>query len=890
MSRPSASTNRPGLEDRLSAAQLAEKIATSLKKYRRRGNQWTACCPAHDDQNPSLSILYNEKTNRVFLKCHWGCDSASILSAIGMSADDLDCSLIAVYQYRDEGGNVLFDKCRYHPKDFRIRRSNGKGGHTWSISGIRRILYRLPDILKRPPSEPVFLVEGEKDADRLASLGVCATTTPFGAGKPWEGSYSESLAGADVIILPDNDAAGLRYAVTAAGALRQISQRVRVVSLPGLPPKGDVTDWLEQGGTKDALLKLAGAAPDWLPSEPTGKSIREEEVAAPYFVKDGILFWAKPTKEGSLPVRLCNFSATITEEICLDDGINTTRDLRIVSPQFGSIDVPARSFTSLNWAMEHYGVRAIIEPDHQVRTRLPAAIQYLSQDARQQTVFLHSGWRQIAGESVYLHATGALGKDGPVQNIETRLRGQLNEFDLPTVADLPAAVRASLRLLAVAPLRLTYPILASIYRSVLAEVLPVSTSLFLVGETGTKKSAVSGIAQAHWGASFADGKHFPANWSGTANSLEGTAYYAKDAVIVIDDFAPRGTTYDVQMLHKTADRVLRGQGNLAGRSRMNADTSLRREMSPRGLIIASGEDIPSGKSLRARLVILEFDRADVDNSILSELQQAGREGLLAQALSGYVVWQAGRLDDLRTTLPARLAALRAIPLGRHARTPENAAHLMIGLEQFFAFAVNVGVLSESERSGHLRAAEIVFAENARRQDLHQRNEDPVIVFLELFGGVLASGRGHLANASGDLEPADPQRFGWRLHPYGAGDNATHRWQARGDCVGWVNEDDMYLHPDLAYSAVQKLAREQGGSITVQRDTLWKLIHERGLLVTVSGDRHRVRVTCGGQQQRLIHLSADRVLGKKVVSTDMGSDGEPATRIVATGERGEGNEF
>ena len=885
MSRPA----RESSQQRLSADRLAEQLASQLESYSRSGEGWTARCPAHPDKNPSLSIYPDKKHNRVIVVCHRGCPLSDVLAALEITQDDLNCSLVAVYPYHDAEGTLLYEKCRFEPKRFVLRRPDGKGGYVYKLNGTQRVLYRLHELKKRKKRETVFLVEGEKDADNLVAQGLCATTAPLGAGKKWDHTFNDSLADADIVILPDNDPAGRRYAVDAATALVSAAKRVRVLSIPGLADKEDVSDWLKSGGTKEALLKLVEACPDWSPKDESDTKLndRKEE---PYFIQNDGMYWSKTTREGRVAVKLSNFVATITEEITLDDGSSTTRDLRVVSPQFGTIDVPARSFHSLNWTMEHYGVRAIIEPDHQVRTRFAAAIQSLSQNAVQHTVFLHTGWTQMGKDWVYLHAKGGLGKDGPVSNIETRLGGSLRSFDLPAVVDVAAAVRASLKLLQVAPLRLTYPILASIYRAVLAEVLPVSTSLFLVGETGTKKSAISGIAQAHWGSAFADGKHFTANWSGTANSLEGTAYFAKDALSVIDDFAPRGTTYDVQSLHKTADRVLRGQGNLAGRSRMNADTSLRREMSPRGMIMASGEDIPSGKSLRARLVILEFNRTDVDNTILSELQQAGREGRLAQSLSAYIIWQAGRLDDLRITLPARLGTLRAIPSGGHARTPENAAHLMIGLEQFFAFAVHVGALTESERAAHLQAAAVVFAENGKIQDLHQRDEDPVAVFRELFDGVLASGRGHLADASKNRVPVDPQRFGWRLHPYGAGDAATEEWLARGECLGWVKGDDMYVNPEVAYSAVQKLAREQGRSLPVQSQTLWKLIHERHLLVTVSGDRHRARVVCGGQQRRVIHLSADRVLGKKVESTDTASPAEHEAREISTGERGEGNEF
>src|SRR5262249_32492194 len=133
------------------------------------------------------------------------------------------------------------------------------------------------------------------------------------------------------------------------------------------------------------------------------------------------------------------------------------------------------------------------------------------------------------------------------------------------------------------------------------------------------------LVQAHWGPT-----RVSTNWASTPNALERIAFLAKDAVLVVDDFAPRGTVYDIAKLHAAAERLLRGQANHAGRQRMNADASLRPEMYPRGLILATGEDVPSGHSLRARMVVVEIGKGDVDLGRLTQLQAAAEAGTLAQ--------------------------------------------------------------------------------------------------------------------------------------------------------------------------------------------------------------------------------------------------------------------
>ena len=144
----------------------------------------------------------------------------------------------------------------------------------------------------------------------------------------------------------------------------------------------------------------------------------------------------------------------------------------------------------------------------------------------------------------------------------------------------------------------------------------IDFSLHLTGPTGAFKSELAALAQAHFGAGF-NSRRLPASWADTANMLEKKAFLAKDAVLVVDDFAPAGTTADVQRLHREADRLFRGAGNRSGRARMRADGGSRPTYYPRGLIVSTGEDIPSGQSLRARLLVLELAPGDIDTAVLS---------------------------------------------------------------------------------------------------------------------------------------------------------------------------------------------------------------------------------------------------------------------------------
>jgi putative DNA primase/helicase len=172
---------------------------------------------------------------------------------------------ICGYDYRDEDGKPLFQVIRYEPKTFKQRRPGINPGDPWiwNLEGVRRVLYRLPELIEALALErPVFVVEGEKDADALCGLNIAATCNPGGSGK-WREEYSERLAGAEVIIVPDNDEAGRTHARQVATSLSKWGARVRWLDLPNLPEKGDISDWLALGGTREQLDTLVGQASEW---------------------------------------------------------------------------------------------------------------------------------------------------------------------------------------------------------------------------------------------------------------------------------------------------------------------------------------------------------------------------------------------------------------------------------------------------------------------------------------------------------------------------------------------------------------------------------------------------------------------------------------------------
>lgn len=277
------------------------KIVAQLRGVMRSGANLVAMCPAHDDKRQSLSLGVNEKGD-VLVKCHAGCATEDVVKAIGMTMAYLfaDGSSVpvpdisrpapeaigAVYQYRDpETGEVTSEVVRTIPKGFKQRRPDGKGGYIWSIGDAKRVLYRLWDVrqLKKKLWKAVAFVEGEKDADRLWALKPpVPTVTNIGGAAKWRPEYIEQLKAAGVervVILPDNDPAGMKHAVVIAAACIEAGITVRVVELTGLPEKGDVSDYLDAGHSRGDLVREILAAPAYEvpPEQPEPKAETNSE-------------------------------------------------------------------------------------------------------------------------------------------------------------------------------------------------------------------------------------------------------------------------------------------------------------------------------------------------------------------------------------------------------------------------------------------------------------------------------------------------------------------------------------------------------------------------------------------------------------------------------------
>lgn len=249
-------------------------------------------CPFHDDRK-TPNMTASEKGFKCFA-CNAGGDifwfhgklkglpfadvlkelakqyAPNLLSGNGNGQKNLPKKEVAQYDYRDEDGELLFQVVRYEPKDFRQRTPDGSGGWKWGLNGVRRVPYRLPELLAS--ADTVCIPGGEKDCETLIRHGLTATTNPCGEGN-WKPEFNKYLKGRKVVVFEDNDPAGRKHGQVVAQSLHGIAEAVKVISFPELPEHGDVSDYL-QVHTKDNLFQKIKDASFYEPVKEESKTIQ----------------------------------------------------------------------------------------------------------------------------------------------------------------------------------------------------------------------------------------------------------------------------------------------------------------------------------------------------------------------------------------------------------------------------------------------------------------------------------------------------------------------------------------------------------------------------------------------------------------------------------------
>lgn len=804
-------------------------------------------------------------------RAYWTATRATELEQLGFSKPQRRVPALVVPIW-----GVTGEIASYQIRPDTPRVINGKAVKYETPKGTRIVVDVPPGARPRlhDPATPLFVTEGAKKADAAVGRGMCCIDL-LGVWN-WRGTNDDggltSLADWELVALKhrtvyvvfDSDVTtkpAVHGALTRLKAFLELrGAEVFVVYLPSEADGGKVglDDFLAKGNGADAVVRLAR-------SEVVAPA-RDDAGGTPYEItRDGI-FLRRASPAGVERVPVANFSARILRELTLDDGASSSKRFELVAtvgPRQVSFDLPAEEFARMTWPVPRVGAGATVFSVRGAAEHVRAAIQLDSGvDAERVTVYTHTGWREIEGGWVYLHGGGALGARGPVATASVRLPPSLSDFVLPAPEDgdrLRECVRASLSLLELGASLVSRVLFAAAFRA------PIDTADFAVylhGRTGTFKTALAALTQQFFGATM-DDRHLPGSWLSTANSLESAAHHAKDAIFVIDDFAPTGGPGGMDRMQATLDRVLRAVGNQAGRSRCAVDGSLRPERHPRGVLVCTGEEVPRAASALARVLLVESLPGDVDTARLTRAQALARDGEYGRAMASYIRWLAARLPAIRDERAGWVARRRdeLARSGQHRRAPGAVAELLFGVEVFLRFAADAGALDDDERGTLRDRMEADLRALLDAQGSQMEVAEPHVRFLSLLRSALAAGDAHVVAGDGS-RPDDPGRWGWRPSASAEGTSSNALWLPQGRAVGWIVGEDLYLDTSNAVRAAQGVAALSGNPLEISPGTISRRLRDGGLLASVDSDGKHIEVqrVLSGIRRRVLHLRTASFVG------------------------------
>lgn len=586
----------------------------------------------------------------------------------------------------------------------------------------------------------------------------------------------------------------------------------------------------------------------------------KQEDQSGYFVKGGYWCRIKYSKEGDeLTIPLCNFTARIMEENIIDDGQDSQHLFMIEGKlhdktPLAKIDIPAEKFAGLSWVSK-WGSRTCLEPGQTVKDFVRHAIQKTSTDTPVKMHYGHTGWREINGQWVYLHAGGAIGTGPDMPQVSVRLSRELERYLLPlppscnqeSAADFLDAekngLEASLRLLDMGSRAVTIPLFCLVYLAPLTTLLtPMPNfSFYLFGQSGTFKTTAALLALAHFG-NFS-GAESLSNFDDTPGILEKRSFTLKDILHVIDDYHPSANRKAAESKEGIAQRMIRAYSNRTARGRLNSDMSERGRYELRGMMLMTAEEQPTLESTLARVCIIEVTDGALNRERLSEVQADA--GKLPYAMAAYLNWIRENLSAIKETFPARFRELRARAAaeGFHKKLPEQAAFMGFALETAVSFFCEKGALSQASAAALVAEGWEIFRQLAKQQQQRIEEDDPVALFFDIIATLLLQGQARLE--------CMPNFSGERI---GAGEQ-----------IGWYDASNLYLLPGAVWFLVQRRCISEGTHFPFSKTTFFKMLKNRGIIIPAPSGQSSVLVKIGSKPVRVLKIIDGGIYEKSVTS-------------------------
>ena len=564
-----------------------------------------------------------------------------------------------------------------------------------------------------------------------------------------------------------------------------------------------------------------------------------------YKIENGCLCEIRQTAKRVYERKLCNFAPWIVSEITVDDGVETSTRIRLAGVHesgrtLPEIEIAAEELGNFNWLHKHWGIDCILETGPGVKDSIRYAIQTTAPEAERQTVYTITGWKEINEEYYFLM---------PGDSERTvSLVGKMQGYTMERNFCVEDATRTLGMLLSnKIPPEVLLPLLAFTFLTPLNHFLKLAGYepkfvVFLVGKTGSRKSSLSAVVLSYFG-NFT-GTELPLSFGDTKNSILYHTFALKDVLTCIDDFHP-GSRQEESRMTESAQGIMRGYGDRAGRGRLRADASPMESRPPQGNAIITGEFPPDiGESGTARYFMLELREGDVDLTQLSNMQEYAASGSLQRCMFGYLEWlkETYLKDDksvkkfvaeLKRKFEEKRSAFQTSRILCHGRVPEMVAWLQMGMEQLLKFLQAKLNLDDAEILEFQNRFQSILYKLAERQAESITQDKPTHKFVRKFHALLESGKVCVLDKN---RPCDfiPQ-----------------------SCVGYEDDEFFYLHSEVVHKEVRKLCDEQGESFTISQKSLLKALAEEGFIETPSGQNTK-QVRIGKKKMRLLCLRKNMV--------------------------------
>jgi len=591
----------------------------------------------------------------------------------------------------------------------------------------------------------------------------------------------------------------------------------------------------------------------------------------------------KRTKDGDFTdfdEPLANFQAVIiTETVFVRGETSSDRAYRLrVTDCDGDthdIDLTGKEFQAMKWPLDKVGAHAIVYTGKDRREKLREAIQLLSGKPERIRVYQETGWTK---EGRFLIGSASIGDD--IQRVEADLPTCFAKYDATepstpeecdTREDYTRCVLIDIAcwpsILTPSRPEISIAALCYIVRTIIGG---VDFAFHIAGTSGAFKTELAGLMLNFFGPENT-AKDITMSWASTENVLELACSIAKDCLVVVDDFAPTKSRHHTQQLNHRADRLLRGLGNQAGRSRM-VDGKVDDGAYPRCGIVSTGEDVPAGQSLRARMLIVQLAPGEIDQAGLTTVQQT-RSELIVFTLA-YIRWiqQYGK-ERLLDIIAQHKETERNSATG-HQRTASIAGDLSASLEILGLFLNEYGIpfLDEGSQKRTQSVWQSYINDLLNKQDDEQEEESHHTRYISAIKQLFEDGTFYacsLDNTAQEEPPMNYEALGWRMR----GMDIVHA--NHGQAIGYYDEkhDAILMRATRTFQAVQKTLAKSDEPIPITQTTLQKRLRDHNLLAYVDETRNRITLTktIGGSRGDYVALQFSKVFPESESTTEDATD-------------------